>query len=139
MDFYQESRRAMSKFLLCSYSSSCEGTREVRAYDYADFHVLMLERMYQQRLKGYAELGYQTLSDDAESTPSIIYLARKSFPKGQFWYCSSLYSLLLSFRKRKNAAFSGIFSFAFDFLSFRDIIETTNHSWGTILCQMESL
>ncbi len=71
----------MSKFLLCSYSSSCEGTREVRAYDYADFHVLMLERMYQQRLKGYAELVYQTLSDDAESTPGIIYFGQKELHK----------------------------------------------------------
>ena len=105
LEFYQEIRRAMSKFLLCSYSSSCEGTREVRAYDYADFHVLMLERMYQQRLKGYAELGYQTLSDDAESTPGILYLARKSFPKGQHRYCASLFSHLASFRKRKNVVF----------------------------------
>lgn len=50
-----------------------EGKREVRVYDYVDVHVPMLERMYQRRLKGYAELGYQTLSDDAESAPSMIY------------------------------------------------------------------
>ena len=50
-----------------------EGKREVRVYDYVDIHVSMLERMYQRRLKGYAELGYQTLSDDAESTPGMIY------------------------------------------------------------------
>ena len=50
-----------------------EGKQEVRVYDYVDVHVPMLERMYQRRLKGYAELGYQTLSDDTESAPSLIY------------------------------------------------------------------
>jgi hypothetical protein len=29
--------------------------------------------MYQKRLKGYAELGYQTLSEDMESSPGLIY------------------------------------------------------------------
>jgi superfamily II DNA or RNA helicase len=53
-----------------------EGKREVRVYDYVDVHVPMLERMYQRRLKGYAELGYQTLSDDAESTPGLIYTGK---------------------------------------------------------------
>ena len=46
---------------------------DVRVYDYVDIHVPMLERMYQKRLKGYAELGYQTLADDAESSPGMIY------------------------------------------------------------------
>ena len=50
-----------------------EGKREARVYDYVDVHVPMLERMYQRRLKGYAELGYQTLSDDTESAPGMIY------------------------------------------------------------------
>ena len=50
-----------------------EGKRDVRVYDYVDIHVPMLERMYQKRLKGYAELGYQTISADAESTPGMIY------------------------------------------------------------------
>ncbi|MCR5135923.1 MAG: DEAD/DEAH box helicase family protein [Oscillospiraceae bacterium] len=49
------------------------GKHEVRVYDYVDVHVPMLERMYQRRLKGYSELGYQTLSDDKESTPGMIY------------------------------------------------------------------
>ena len=53
-----------------------EGKREVRVYDYVDVHVPMLERMYQRRLKGYAELGYQTLSDDTESTPGLIYTGK---------------------------------------------------------------
>ena len=46
---------------------------DVRVYDYVDIHIPMLERMYQKRLKGYAELGYQTLSDEAEGLPSMIY------------------------------------------------------------------
>ena len=50
-----------------------EGKREVCVYDYVDIHVPMLERMYQKRLKGYAELGYQTLSEDMESSPGLIY------------------------------------------------------------------
>lgn len=50
-----------------------EGKCDVRVYDYVDIHVPMLEHMYQKRLKGYAELGYQTLPDDAESTPGMIY------------------------------------------------------------------
>ena len=50
-----------------------EGKCDVRVYDYVDIHVPTLERMYQKRLKGYAELGYQTLSDDAESAPCMIY------------------------------------------------------------------
>lgn len=50
-----------------------EGKREVRVYDYVDVHVPMLERMYHRRLKGYAELGYQTLSDDTENAPGMIY------------------------------------------------------------------
>ena len=50
-----------------------EGKRDVRVYDYVDVHVPMLERMYQKRLKGYAELGYQILADSAEVTPGMIY------------------------------------------------------------------
>ena len=53
-----------------------EGKHEVHVYDYVDVHVPMLERMYQRRLKGYAELGYQTLSDDTESAPGMIYTGR---------------------------------------------------------------
>ena len=50
-----------------------EGKLDVRVYDYVDIHVPMLERMYQKRLKGYAELGYQTLADDTENSPGMIY------------------------------------------------------------------
>ena len=50
-----------------------EGKRDVRVYDYVDIHVPMLERMYQKRLKGYAELGYQTLSENIENSSGLIY------------------------------------------------------------------
>ena len=50
-----------------------EGKEDVRVYDYVDIHIPMLERMYQKRLKGYAELGYQTLTDGAETAPGMIY------------------------------------------------------------------
>jgi superfamily II DNA or RNA helicase len=49
------------------------GKREVRVFDYVDLHVPVLERMYQKRLKGYAQLGYQTAADDAEAAPDMIY------------------------------------------------------------------
>ena len=35
-----------------------EGKTEVRIYDYIDFKIPMLERMWQRRLKGYASIGY---------------------------------------------------------------------------------
>ena len=55
---------------------NCSGKREVRVYDYVDIHVPVLERMYQKRLKGYAQLGYQTVADDAEAAPDMIYLGQ---------------------------------------------------------------
>jgi superfamily II DNA or RNA helicase/very-short-patch-repair endonuclease len=36
----------------------CEGKREVRIYDYADFDVPMLARMFDRRCRGYEALGY---------------------------------------------------------------------------------
>lgn len=50
-----------------------DGKRDVRVYDYVDIHVPMLERMYQKRLRGYAELGYQTMSGDNDATLGLIY------------------------------------------------------------------
>ena len=52
------------------------GKQEVRVYDYVDLHVPVLERMYQKRLKGYAQLGYQTAADDAETALDIIYMGQ---------------------------------------------------------------
>ena len=49
-----------------------DGKLDVRVYDYVDIHVPVLERMYQKRLKGYMELGYQTISSESD-TPGMIY------------------------------------------------------------------
>jgi hypothetical protein len=40
--------------------------RFVQVYDYVDSHVLMLARMYERRLKGYAAIGYVI---ELEATP----------------------------------------------------------------------
>ena len=37
---------------------SIDNKRFVQVYDYVDNYVLMLARMYQRRLKGYAAIGY---------------------------------------------------------------------------------
>jgi hypothetical protein len=36
----------------------CVNKRFVQVYDYVDNYVLMLARMYERRLKGYAAIGY---------------------------------------------------------------------------------
>ena len=50
-----------------------EGKKEVKIYDYADIHVLALERMYRKRLKVYSDLGYQIRFGDQENTNRRIY------------------------------------------------------------------
>lgn len=50
-----------------------EGKTDVRVYDYVDIHVPTLERMYQKRLKGYMELGYQTITLGEDASPGMIY------------------------------------------------------------------
>jgi superfamily II DNA or RNA helicase len=46
-----------------------EHKKEVSIYDYVDFHVPLLERMYQRRLKGYVQMGY-SISSSHDSTTS---------------------------------------------------------------------
>ena len=36
-----------------------DSKKVVRVYDYVDNYVLMLARMYERRLKGYAAIGYR--------------------------------------------------------------------------------
>lgn len=51
-----------------------EEKHEVRVYDYIDSHAMMLEKMYQKRLKGYASLSYRvSLEQDAALNGDIIY------------------------------------------------------------------
>lgn len=49
------------------------GKCEVRIYDYVDIHVKVLERMYQKRLHGYAELGYQAKAGEVSAQTSVIF------------------------------------------------------------------
>ena len=51
----------------------CEGKREVRIFDYIDIHVKVLERMYQKRLHGYGELGYQAKAASSDNRPGLIF------------------------------------------------------------------
>jgi len=43
----------------------CEGKKDVRIYDYIDIHEPMCDNMYHKRLKGYASIGYMTISQSA--------------------------------------------------------------------------
>lgn len=47
----------------------CEGKKDVRIYDYIDVHEPMCDNMYHKRLKGYASIGYMTIS---QSTPTLF-------------------------------------------------------------------
>lgn len=44
------------------------GKNEVQIYDYVDFRIPVFDRMYQNRLKGYRQLGYSVKVDDEKST-----------------------------------------------------------------------
>jgi len=50
------------------------GKQDVMIYDYVDIHVPVLERMYNKRLNGYAQIGYKTLSSYSQPDKiSMIY------------------------------------------------------------------
>jgi superfamily II DNA or RNA helicase len=51
-----------------------DGKDEVLVYDYVDVHVPMLERMYQERLKAYASIGYRAKgsAQPADETHNIF-------------------------------------------------------------------
>ena len=44
------------------------GKNEVQIYDYVDFRIPVFDRMYQNRLKDYRQLGYSVKVDDEKST-----------------------------------------------------------------------
>ena len=46
-----------------------EGKEEVQIFDYVDFRIPVLDRMYQNRLKGYKQLGY-SIKPDYCTTPN---------------------------------------------------------------------
>jgi superfamily II DNA or RNA helicase len=47
-----------------------DNKRFVQVYDYVDNYVLMLARMYERRLKGYAAIGYAIEQDTIDHTPA---------------------------------------------------------------------
>lgn len=52
-----------------------EGKQDVWIFDYVDVRTPVLERMYQKRLRGYAEIGYQAgiLESAFAPTPGLLY------------------------------------------------------------------
>ena len=52
-----------------------DGKKEVRVYDYIDDQAIMLERMYNKRLRTYSNLGYQVCAERSDTNISndIIY------------------------------------------------------------------
>lgn len=46
-----------------------DSKRVVEVYDYVDPNVRMLARMYDRRLKGYADMGYRILDSGARQRP----------------------------------------------------------------------
>ncbi len=50
-----------------------KGKCEVLIYDYVDIHIRVLEKMYQKRLRGYAEMGYQAKADGNPEKISAIF------------------------------------------------------------------
>lgn len=57
-----------------------ENKQEVLIYDYVDFRIPMLERMYQKRLSGYAAIGYAIRGD--KTTPVA---ENRIFSQEEYW------------------------------------------------------
>jgi superfamily II DNA or RNA helicase len=53
--------------------------KEVRIYDYVDIQVKMLERMYTNRLNGYASMGYKAKGEELDGAPLDIIFDKDSF------------------------------------------------------------
>lgn len=59
---------------------SYEGKQEVLIFDYVDFRVPMLERMYQKRLSGYASIGYTVRGEKAAPSET-----NRIFSQEEYW------------------------------------------------------
>ena len=57
-----------------------EGKQEVLIYDYVDLRILMLERMYQKRLSGYAAIGYHVRGERTDATEG-----ERIFSQEEYW------------------------------------------------------
>ncbi len=81
------------------------GKQDVLVYDYVDVHVDILERMYQRRLKAYAQIGYCTAAAEGEITGgNVIYDTRSFMPvMMQDFECAKAEILIVSpfIRKRR--------------------------------------
>ena len=56
-----------------------EGKEDVRIYDYVDFRIPVFDRMYQNRLKGYKQLGYTIKSESCSEDIKENDVASKLF------------------------------------------------------------
>jgi hypothetical protein len=83
-----------------------EGKRDVMVYDYVDVHVGVLERMYQRRLKAYAQIGYCTAPAEGEITGGNVIYGTQSFASvmRQDFECAKESILIVSpfIRKRRS-------------------------------------
>ena len=51
-------------------------SRVVEVYDYVDPNVTMLARMYERRLRGYADMGYK-ITDGLPEQPRLIWVGQQ--------------------------------------------------------------
>ena len=74
------------------------GKRDATIYDYVDVHVGVLERMYQRRLKAYAQIGYCTSPAEGEVTGGNVIYDTGSFASAmrQDFHCARESLLIVS-------------------------------------------
>ncbi len=53
--------------------------KDVQIFDYVDFHIKMLGKMYEKRLKGYASIGYKVKAENIPESPSNIIFDKDNF------------------------------------------------------------
>jgi phosphatidylserine/phosphatidylglycerophosphate/cardiolipin synthase-like enzyme len=56
-----------------------EAKKEVKIFDYVDIQVKMLEKMYTNRLNGYASMGYKAKGEELNDTPLDIIFDKDNF------------------------------------------------------------
>ena len=74
------------------------GKRDATIYDYVDVHVGVLERMYQRRLKAYAQIGYCTAPAEGEVTGGNVIFDTGTFARAmrQDFQCARERILIVS-------------------------------------------
>jgi superfamily II DNA or RNA helicase len=72
------------------------GKQDVIIYDYVDFYIPVLERMYHKRLSGYAQIGYKILADHNQSDKiNLIYNADNFVPVIKNDFAEALKEILI--------------------------------------------